>query len=223
MSNNSQFQMVEIDQNPFAVEIRNGNIGVNLTQMARPFGKKPKDWLRSNEAKEYIAILTDVQKCPSTDLIEVRRGGTIDEQGTWAYCHLLSIRFAQWLDKRFAIAVDALILKLLTGELCVFNPADFETGLLPKLIHYGDIFLKGTFYNYIELLKACGLSISRGSVRRRVRKNPQEFLNNKINGALLVSERYGKAIYANSISMKFNSETRTRRLTYEAQQALPQA
>lgn len=52
-------QLVEIDQNKFAVETINGNVSVNLTQMAKPFGrsKQPIQWLRSEESKTYLEML----------------------------------------------------------------------------------------------------------------------------------------------------------------------
>jgi hypothetical protein len=131
------------------------------------------------------------------------------------------MRFAQWLSPKFAIKVDELIIKLLTGEVCLLNPADIA-GVLPKLVYFNGIYIQGFFYPYVELLQACGCSTRSGSVRQRTRKNPQEFIKGD-NGVLLVTERYGKAIYYNSVSAKLNSETRVRRLDFQQQRALQQA
>jgi hypothetical protein len=69
------------------------------------------------------------------------------------------------------------------------------------------------YFDYEDLLIACGCSIRSGSKRRRVRKNPKEFIR-KQNGIILVTERYGKTIAANAIVRKLNEETRKRRLSY---------
>lgn len=38
-----RLEMVEVNQSRFAAEILSGNASINLTQMAKPFGKIPKD------------------------------------------------------------------------------------------------------------------------------------------------------------------------------------
>lgn len=219
MTHNFPIQMVEIDQNPFAVAVQNGKLSVNLTQLAKPFGKRVNDWLSTRTAKEYLEAMSRTRKTVLTDLLTVNNGGLPDERGTWAHDHNIVIQFAYWLNPDYSIKVNDFIFKVVTGELRVFNPSDFETGVLPKLAHYRDIFMEGFFYDYIELLKACGLSVSSGSVRRRKRKNPQEFRTAQ-DGLSLVSERYGKAIFFNAVAAKFNVETRIRRLDYEQQKAL---
>jgi hypothetical protein len=52
-------RIFNIDHNDFAAEVANGNVSVNLTQMAKPFGKskQPFEWLRTREAREYITAL----------------------------------------------------------------------------------------------------------------------------------------------------------------------
>ncbi|MDR1116365.1 MAG: KilA-N domain-containing protein [Tannerella sp.] len=52
-------QMVEIDQNTFPVEMKNGNMMANATQMAKKFGKYKKDFLFLKKTKEYIGVLSD--------------------------------------------------------------------------------------------------------------------------------------------------------------------
>ena len=114
-------QMVEIDHNQFAIELVNGNVRVNLTQMAKYFGlnKRPDRWLRSDDARSYIRALRDVQKCTSTDLLIVKKGGT--NQGTWCTDYRIAMRFAQWLNPMFAIKVDELLVNLLTGKQAIVN------------------------------------------------------------------------------------------------------
>jgi len=109
-------QMVEIDHNKFAVELKDGNVSVNLTKMAKPFGKKPSDWIRTQPAKDYLEALNVSHICATADLVQVRQGGTKDEQGTWATDYRVAMRFAQWLSVEFSIQVDELLVNMVKGE-----------------------------------------------------------------------------------------------------------
>lgn len=110
--------MVKVNQSRFAAEILSGNASINLTQMAKPFGKsaKPDNWLRTEEAKRYIKAISVSQKCDTADLIEVRYGGKPENQGTWCKDYRIAMRFAQWLSPEFSIKVDEEMLRLLSGK-----------------------------------------------------------------------------------------------------------
>jgi len=114
----TDLQLVEIDQNKFAVQLTDGNINVNLSKMALPYGssKRPANWLRSKESKEYLDALSVAQKRATADLLQVRQGGTPDEQGTWANDYRIAMRFAQWLSPAFAIKVDEMLVNLLLNR-----------------------------------------------------------------------------------------------------------
>ena len=43
--------MVTTDQSVFPVEVKGGNVAVNLTAMAKPFGKRTRDWFRTEETR----------------------------------------------------------------------------------------------------------------------------------------------------------------------------
>lgn len=111
-----RLEMVKVNQSRFAAEILSGNARINLTQMAKPFGKTPKDWLRTDEAKRYIKAISVAQKCLTADLVEVRNGGSPDNQGTWCKDYRIALRFAQWLSPEFSIMVDETMLRLLSGH-----------------------------------------------------------------------------------------------------------
>lgn len=108
--------MVEVDHNRFAAEILSGNARVNLTAMAKPFGKLPKDWLRTTEAKDYLQALAVRRKSLTADLVEVRQGGTPEEQGTWCNDYRIALRFAQWLSAEFSVACDDALLRIVYGK-----------------------------------------------------------------------------------------------------------
>ena len=113
-----RLEMVKVNQSRFAAEILNGNARINLTQMAKPFGKsaKPDNWLRTDEAKRYIKAISVSQKCDTADLIEVRYGGKPENQGTWCKDYRIAMRYAQWLSPEFSIKVDEEMLRLLSGD-----------------------------------------------------------------------------------------------------------
>lgn len=156
--------MVEVDHSKFAVEVINGNVRVNLTQMAKQFRKRPADWLRTEESESYLSKLAVTQKCVTTDLLQVRQGGR--NQGTWAFDYRIAMRFAQWLDPYFSILVDDLLVKLLTGEKLVVEP--FRD--VPALVDNGK-----PYFNYRQALRAIGLSTRSGAVSKRPVLHPEHF------------------------------------------------
>lgn len=131
-------QMVVVNDKRFAVEERNGNISFNLTMMAKPFGKRPVDWLKSQSTVEYLRILSNVSGITFADLVQVREGAPHLGGGTWANDYRIAVRFAQWLDMGFAIAVDDLVYKLLTKQAMVVesSPGDAsELGVVRAAAH----------------------------------------------------------------------------------------
>lgn len=87
---------------------------VNLTAMAKPFPEKNLSQIvNSLEIKEYINALTEIQNYSSADLLIVRKGGDISQQGTWGH-RLVAIRVAQKLNPALAVWVDMRIEELLT-------------------------------------------------------------------------------------------------------------
>lgn len=55
---------------------------VNATEMAKPFGKTTKDWLRNQSTQEFISTLSAVRQILPTDLVVIKQGGSV-EQGSW--------------------------------------------------------------------------------------------------------------------------------------------
>lgn len=152
--------MVEIDHNRFAVEILRGNARINLTQMAKPFGNsfKPSFWLRTDEAQRYLSVLSELQKCNTADLLEVRHGGTPELQGTWCNDRRIALRFAQWLDPKFSIVVDEALMRLMMGDAVFAEPIN---GVEP-IISEGR-----AWYNYRDVMESFRLSRNNNPSRRK--------------------------------------------------------
>lgn len=87
------------DNNPITFQLGEATM-VNATEMAKPFGKLVKDWLKNNQTKEFINTLSTVRRIFLTDLVKVKQGGTA--QGTWLH-EDVALEFARWLSPAFAI------------------------------------------------------------------------------------------------------------------------
>lgn len=164
----NELQIAVINDARFAYEERNGNMSFNLTMMAKPFGKRPADWLKSQPTIEYLSKLSVMSRIVTADLLEVRQGGIPERQGTWANDYRIAIRFAQWLDVGFAIAVDELVFKYFTKQIHVAR-ADAKHGVSP-IIHEGR-----PLYPYTDIVRALGGS-TRSSASRRKAKYPNHFV-----------------------------------------------
>lgn len=85
---------------------------VNATQMAKIFGKQPRDWLVNKQAKEYINAYSTIKGIPLIDLVIVKRGAATNGGGTWLHSDL-AIEFARWLSPEFSIWCNDIIKALM--------------------------------------------------------------------------------------------------------------
>lgn len=85
---------------------------VNATEMTKAFGKRPVDWLRTKQAKEYIKVFCEVKKCTSQNIVVVQKGTRTRAQGTWLHSDL-AIEFARWLSPEFSIWCNDIIKALM--------------------------------------------------------------------------------------------------------------
>jgi hypothetical protein len=149
LDNKNLIELVQVDGKELAIERQSENCWVNLTEMAKQFGKRPVDWLKQQYVKDYLQSLADeineqrqnssfasVQSdvCHFTpitpeDLIIVRKGGgRKGEAGTWCTDYRIAMRIAQWLDTRFSVKVDTLLVRIANGELIVNDSSLFRLG-----------------------------------------------------------------------------------------------
>src|SRR5690625_3844598 len=81
----------------------------NATEAAKRYGKRPVDWLRQDETQDYIKAMAEAlgqESKVSQDhfgLVWAARGGM--SPCTWMHPKL-AVKFAQWLDVRFAVWCD---------------------------------------------------------------------------------------------------------------------
>lgn len=145
LDNKNLIEILNIEGNEVAVS-RQGinNCMVNLTQMAKPYGKLVADWLRLKSTREYLthrgkAAIEEKrlldrygnshnenqERCEDSPItfdptyggqIIMVQGGNAKEQGTWCTDFHIALDFALWLDPvRKDIVYDHFI-KFLTGR-----------------------------------------------------------------------------------------------------------
>ena len=110
--------------NGSSVSFFNGKIVmVNATEMAKAFGKYPKDFLTNKQTKEFLSSLSAVRGIPLTELVKVVQGGDPQMQGTWMH-EDVALEFARWLSPTFAIWCNDRIKELFTQGVATINDDD---------------------------------------------------------------------------------------------------
>ena len=97
-------------------EFLDGQSMVNATEMARPFGKRPAAFLRTDSTKAFILALEDDYRRGGTpkQVLRIVKGGDDKQlQGTWMDEHL-ALKFAGYLAPEFEVWVYKRIRELLT-------------------------------------------------------------------------------------------------------------
>ena len=93
---------------------------LNASAIAKHFGKRVPDFLKTEQNQEYISALAEhLSKTKKivlekNQLVIVKHGG--NQSGTWLHPKL-AIHFARWLDPRFAVWCDEQIEHILSGSL----------------------------------------------------------------------------------------------------------
>jgi phage antirepressor YoqD-like protein len=125
LNNEGSVVVIEKSFNYYGTKIsfnnKEGKTMINATEMAKTFGKTPKDWLRTNLAIDFINSLSAVRHISPTDLVVIAQGGI--NQGTWMH-EDIALEFARWLDPVFAIWCNDRIKELMRHGATALNPED---------------------------------------------------------------------------------------------------
>lgn len=118
--------------------LKGDSVMVNATEMAKPFRKRPNDFLSAKSTQELISSLSAKTGISATTLVVVNQGG--NNQGTWLHEDLALI-FAQWLSPTFYLWCNDRIKELMqvgftatpaTLEAMIANP-DLVIGMATQL------------------------------------------------------------------------------------------
>lgn len=116
------------------ISFANGkNVMVNATEMAKTFGKRPKDFLVNKQTKEFLTSLSAVRGISLTELVKVVQGGDPQMQGTWMH-EDVALEFARWLSPAFAIWCNDRIKELLKYGMTATQPTLDEMVNNPDLV-----------------------------------------------------------------------------------------
>lgn len=119
----------------------------NATEVAKSYGKRPNDWLNLDETKAYIDALSQIlitsqngNKNPPV-LVMTKTGRR--QSGTWLHPKL-SVRFAQWLDIKFAVWCDMQIDSILRAS---YSPPSMMQLLLTNTATKWELRFTPEFYS----------------------------------------------------------------------------
>ncbi len=95
---------------------------LNATIIAKRFNKQPRDWLKTQETKNYLDAFARKNICPQNcELVTIQQGGNPKEQGTWIHQKLI-VAFARWLSSDFAVWCDMTIEEILKPQTQTSQP-----------------------------------------------------------------------------------------------------
>lgn len=162
-SSNSLLATMDYKNSQIAFEEINGKMMINATQMAKPFGnsKKPRFWLRTQQAKDLLKVVSKMHKCNLNDLQIVKYGG--NNPGTWFH-EDLALLFAQWLSPEFYLACNTKLKELLQQKVLEVPSRHGVKGTLidGKVV-----------YAYMDAMRIFG-NVHTSSSRRR-KRHPEHF------------------------------------------------
>ena len=101
-------KIFQYQHNNVTFQLDNGDVMVNLTEMAKPFGKLPADFLRLDQTQQFINALEE-SLIMGNPIIKTETGRY---GGTWSH-QKLALKFAGWLDARFELWIYDRIEELL--------------------------------------------------------------------------------------------------------------
>ena len=94
-------------------EIRQSDGYINATAMCKAGNKFWADYDRLTSTKAYINELCAYMGIPIMNLVKCTVGG--DHSGTWIH-YRLAMDLARWISPKFAVQVDKLVIRYLSGE-----------------------------------------------------------------------------------------------------------
>jgi hypothetical protein len=85
---------------------------INATAIAKQFNKQPRDYLKTEQTKNYINSIKRIFLIDENQLVIVKKGSVENGGGTWLHPKL-AIDFARWLSPDFAVWCDLQIERIL--------------------------------------------------------------------------------------------------------------
>lgn len=102
---------------------------LNATDMCKANGKKYNDWHRLESTREYLNELSRDAGHPVSQLIQIKKGGKSNQQGTWIHPYIAT-NLAQWLSPKFAVFVSKLVFRYMSGDLTIIEEVKKNNNIL---------------------------------------------------------------------------------------------
>ena len=118
----NELKVFEYEGKSITFNLGNGDVMVNATEMAKPFGKTPWKWLELPSTKKFICAMSDFRSLAENELVVSVRGGVnVEERGNWFH-EDVALEFARWLSPSFAIWCNDRIKELMKHGATAINP-----------------------------------------------------------------------------------------------------
>lgn len=122
------------------------DILINATEMARCFGKLPKDFLKTAPTKAFMGALQARYSLKNNEIIRT------SNQNTWMH-RTLALKFAAWLNPDFELWVYETIERLITGEFKTIKNINDHRSLIEAEVVELENKLRATVPEFSELEK----------------------------------------------------------------------
>ena len=102
----TKYEIIELDHTQVTIDVsllKKDQLYFNATEIAKQFGKLPKDYLDNKTTQAYIKARCRKDNCTFQNYARVTKGGKY--QGTWLH-QKLAIDFARWCSPEFAVDLD---------------------------------------------------------------------------------------------------------------------
>ena len=160
----------------FDHDMRDGII-INATEMAKPFNKKPSDWLRLRSAKNFLGALAKVKGVQAEKLVlKFPQSINVKKKDIWLH-EDAALEFARWLSPSFAISSNKYTKQLLinanTQSIGIAKPFSTLTSVLLqrtksfdevmgtqvfKALYHETVLQSGTLISTTLIAKELGMS-----------------------------------------------------------------
>lgn len=89
---------------------------INATALCKATNKLFADYVRLSGTTAYFSALEADMGIPISELVQVRKGGNPQEQGTWVHPQI-AVHLAQWASPEFAVQVSKWVIDWMQGKL----------------------------------------------------------------------------------------------------------
>ena len=146
----AKFEIATVDGSSVTVDVSNlgksDSMFFNATELAKPFGKRPSDFWKLEQNREYLAALVTLSEGNEKFFVKSVRGGK--HQGTWLH-NDLALQFARWISPAFAVRLDRWIRDRIKAERdWSAQRMEARTGFRPLTDAIMDAHDPAKFYHY---------------------------------------------------------------------------